>query len=146
MILPGISGAYILLILGTYSTVISLIKETITSFTSLQMEIIISNFTKLSVFILGIVLGLRIFASILKWLFDKEHDMTMAVMIGLMTGALHKLWPWQQKFEWVLGKNTKTLSKPISPFEYPENPQLAQAIIFFTAGLFLIWILEKKKI
>ena len=110
MILPGISGAYILLILGAYSTVISLIKNAITSLTSLQMEIMIPTFTKLSVFVLGIVLGLRIFASILKWLFDKEHDNTMAVMIGLMAGALHKLWPWQQKFEWSLGENSKTLS------------------------------------
>ena len=110
------------------------------------MELIIPAFTKLSVFVLGIILGLRIFASILKWLFDKEHDKTMAVLIGLMFGALHKLWPWQQKFEWVLGENTKTLSKPISPFEYPENPQLALAIVFFIAGLFLVRILEKKKI
>ena len=145
MILPGISGAYILLILGTYSTVISLIKKSITSFTSLQMEIMIPNFTKLSVFILGIVLGIRLFASILKWLFDKEHDMTMAVMIGLMAGALHKLWPWQQKFEWSLGENSKTLSKPISPFKYPENPQLAIAIVFFMIGFCLVWILERKK-
>ena len=134
MILPGISGAYILLILGAYSTVISLIKNAITSLTSLQMEIMIPTFTKLSVFVLGIVLGLRIFASILKWLFDKEHDKTMAVMIGLMAGALHKLWPWQQKFEWTLGENSKTLSKPISPFEYPENPQLALAVVFFITG------------
>ncbi len=145
MILPGISGAYILLILGTYSTVISLIKRTITSFTSLQMEIMFTNFTKLSVFILGIVLGLRFFASILKWLFDKEHDMTMTVMIGLMAGALHKLWPWQQKFEWSLGENSKTLSRPISPFKYSENPQLAIAIVFFIIGLCLVWILERKK-
>ena len=145
MILPGISGAYILLILGTYSTVISLIKKTISSFTSLQIEIMIPNFTKLSVFIFGIVLGLRIFASILKWLFDKEHDMTMAVMIGLMAGALHKLWPWQQKFEWSLGENSKMLSKPISPFKYPENPQLAIAVVFFMIGLCLVWILERKK-
>lgn len=145
MILPGISGAYILLILGAYSTVISLIKNAITSLTSLQMEIMIPTFTKLSVFVLGIVLGLRIFASILKWLFDKEHDKTMAVMIGLMAGALHKLWPWQQKFEWTLGENSKTLSKPISPFEYPENPQLALAIVFFITGLCLVWILERRK-
>ena len=145
MILPGISGAYILLILGAYSTVISLIKNAITSLTSLQMEIMIPTFTKLSVFILGIVLGLRIFASILKWLFDKEHDKTMAVMIGLMAGALHKLWPWQQKFEWTLGENSKTLSKPISPFEYPENPQLALAVVFFITGLCLVWILERRK-
>ena len=145
MILPGISGAYILLILGTYSTIISLIKKTITSFTSLEIEIMFANLTKLSVFILGIVAGLEFFASILKWLFDKEHDMTMTVMIGLMAGALHKLWPWQQKFEWSLGENSKTLSKPISPLKYTENPQLAIAVVFFIIGLCLVWILERKK-
>jgi putative membrane protein len=145
MILPGISGAYILLILGAYSTVISLIKKAITSLSNLDLEIMIPTLTKLSVFVLGIVLGLRIFASILKWLFDKEHDKTMAVLIGLMIGALHKLWPWQQNFEWSLGENTKTLSKPISPFEYQENPQLILAVVFFITGLCLVWILERKK-
>ena len=146
MILPGISGAYILLIMGAYSTVIGLIKDALTSLSNMQVELMIPTFTKLSVFVLGIVLGLRIFASILKWLFDKEHDKTMAVLMGLMIGALHKLWPWQQKYEWVLGENTKTLSKPISPFEYPENPQLTLAIIFFIIGLSLVWILERRKI
>ena len=146
MILPGISGAYILLIMGAYSTVIGLIKDALTSLSNMQVELMIPTFTKISVFVLGIVLGLRIFASVLKWLFDKEHDKTMAVLIGLMIGALHKLWPWQQKYERVMGENTKTLSKPISPFEYPENPQLTLAIIFFIIGLSLVWILERKKI
>lgn len=145
MILPGISGAYILLIMGAYSTVISLIKTAITSLSNLEVELMIPTFTQLGVFVLGIVFGLRIFASVLKWLFDKEHDKTMAVMIGLMIGALHKLWPWQQKFEWVLGENTKILSKPISPFEYPEDPQLSIAIVFFIAGLCLVLILDRKK-
>lgn len=146
MILPGISGAYILLILGVYSEVLGIIKESLISLSTLQIKLMIPTLTKLSVFILGIVFGLRIFTSILKWLFEKEHDKTMAVLIGFMFGALHKLWPWQQKFELVLGKNTKILSKPISPFEYPENPQLLLAIIFFIAGLFLVWILEKNNV
>ena len=71
MILPGISGAYILLLLGAYSTVIAMIKNAITSLSNLQVELMIHTFTKLSVFVLGIVFGLRIFASILNWLFDK---------------------------------------------------------------------------
>ncbi|RPG66448.1 MAG: DUF368 domain-containing protein [Flavobacteriaceae bacterium TMED42] len=145
MILPGISGAYILLILGSYSTVISLIKSAITSLSNLELEIMIPTITQLSVFILGIVIGLRIFASILKWLFDKQHDKTMAVLIGLMVGALNKLWPWQQKFEWSLGESNKTLSKPISPFDYQEDPQLILAAVFFITGLYLVWILERKK-
>ena len=146
MILPGISGAYILIIMGTYSTVIGLIKDLLISLTNLQMELMIPTFTKLSVFVLGIVLGLRIFASVLKWLFDKEHDKTMAVLIGLMIGALYKIWPWQQKYELVLANNTKILNKPISPFDYPVNPQLTLAIIFFVVGVCLVYILDKRKI
>ena len=145
MILPGISGAYILLILGAYTTVIGLIKDFITGLSTLNIEILIPTASQLLVFVLGIVLGLRIFASILKWLFDKEHDKTMAVLIGLMIGALHKIWPWQENFEWVLGETTKTISKPISPFAYSENPQLFLSIIFFLVGLSLVWILERKK-
>lgn len=146
MILPGISGAYILIIMGAYSTIIGMIKDVLTSLTKMQVELMIPTFTKLSVFVLGIILGLRIFASILKWLFEKEHDKTMTVLIGLMIGALHKIWPWQQKYEWVLGENTKTLTKPISPFEYLGDHQLTLAIIFFVIGLCFVWILEKIKI
>ena len=145
MILPGISGAYILLILGSYRTVIGLIKDTSLSLSNLDFELMIPTITKLSVFVLGLILGLRVFASILKWLFYKKHDKTMSVLIGLMIGTLHKLWPWQQKFERVLGETTKIFSKPISPFQYPENPQIILAIVFFISGLFLVWILDKSK-
>ena len=145
MILPGISGAYILLILGAYTTVIGLIKTFITGLSTLNIEVLIPTSTQLLVFVLGIVLGLRIFASVLKWLFDKEHDKTMAVLIGLMIGALHKIWPWQEKFDIVLGESSKTISKPISPFDYSENPQLLLSITFFIVGFSLVWILERKK-
>ena len=145
MILPGISGAYILLILGAYTTVIGLIKNAVTGLSSLNFDLLIPTVGQLLVFALGILLGLRIFASVLKWLFDKEHDKTMAVLIGLMIGALHKIWPWQKEFEWVVGESTKTFSTPISPFEYQENPQLPLAVILFLIGLSMVWILERKK-
>ena len=145
MILPGISGAYILLILGAYTAVIGLIKNTITGLSSMNFDLLIPTVGHLLVFALGIVLGIRIFASVLKWLFDKEHDKTMAVLIGLMIGALHKIWPWQKEFESVVGESTKTFSTPISPFEYQENPQLPLAIILFLVGLSMVRVLERKK-
>ncbi|MEK9603997.1 MAG: DUF368 domain-containing protein [Flavobacteriaceae bacterium] len=146
MSLPGISGAYILLILGAYTTVIGLIKDAITGLSKMEFELLVPTFTQLFVFALGIVLGLRIFASILKWLFEKEHDKTMAVMIGLMIGALHKIWPWQEKFEWVVGEKIKIITKPMSPFDYPQNPQLILAIVLFLLGFASVWFLERKKI
>jgi putative membrane protein len=144
MILPGISGAYILLILGAYTTVIGLLKNFVTGLSSMNFDLLIPTVGQLLVFALGIVLGVRIFAAVLKWLFDKEHDKTMAVLIGLMIGALHKIWPWQKEFELVLGESTKTFSTPISPFEYQENPQLPLAIILFLVGLNMVWILKRK--
>ena len=144
MILPGISGAYILLVLGTYTTIIGLIKDVVSALTTTQIDIFIPAFSKLTVFALGTIVGLRIFASILKWLFDKEHDKTMAVLIGLMIGALHKIWPWQEKFELIIGENSKLFSKPISPFKYPENPQVILAFILFISGLGIIWIIERN--
>jgi putative membrane protein len=145
MILPGISGAYILLILGAYTTVIGLIKNAVIGLSSMNFDLLIPTVGQLLVFALGILLGLRIFASILKYLFDKEHDKTMAVLIGLMIGALHKIWPWQKEFELVVGESTKTFSTPISPFEYQGNPQLPLAVILFLIGLSMVWILERKK-
>ena len=142
MILPGLSGAYILLILGAYTTIVGLIKDVVSALSKTQIDIFIPAFFKLTVFAMGTIIGLRIFASVLKWLFNKEHDKTMAVLIGLMIGALHKIWPWQEKFKMIIGENSKIQSKPISPFEYPENPQVILAFILFISGLGIVWIIE----
>ena len=141
MILPGISGAYILIILGAYSSIIGLIKDVLSALTTSQIDIFIPALSQLTVFALGTIVGMRIFASILKWLFDKEHDKTMSVLIGLMIGALHKIWPWQEKFELIIGEKYKIFSKPIYPFQYPENPQVVPAFILFVSGLVMVWII-----
>ena len=72
MILPGISGAYILIILGAYSTIIGLIKDVLIALTTSEIDIFIPALSQLTVFALGTIVGMRIFASILKWLFDKD--------------------------------------------------------------------------
>jgi putative membrane protein len=145
MILPGISGAYILLILGAYSTLIGLIKSLITSFKNPEWDVLLPVLSKLLVFVLGALIGLRVFASILKWLFEKQHDKTMAVLMGLMFGALYKIWPWQEKRTLVFEHKTKILSHPVSPFDYPENPQILLAVVLFLSGIILVWILERIK-
>ena len=78
MILPGISGAYILLILGAYQTIINLIKMALKSLSSFNLDLLIPIYTKLFIFGFGVLVGLRIFSSILKWLFDNENDKTKA--------------------------------------------------------------------
>jgi putative membrane protein len=81
MILPGISGAFILVLLGKYEDVLA----AVTGFEVLRLV----------VFMAGAVIGISSFARVLGWLFRKYHDATIALMIGLMVGSLRKLWPWK---------------------------------------------------
>ena len=89
MILPGISGAYILLILGYYTTVTGAIKE-VASF-----HPTVNVMTTLVVFSAGCAIGLIGFSQILRRLLAHFHAMTMAVLCGLMIGSLRKIWPFQ---------------------------------------------------
>jgi putative membrane protein len=145
MILPGISGAYILLILGAYQTIINLIKMALKSLSSFNLDLLIPIYTKLFTFGFGVLVGLRIFSSILKWLFDNENDKTMSILIGLMIGAIHKIWPWQVIFEVSIGGQNKLLFRPISPLNYPEDAQLLLATILFLIGAGLVWILDSQR-
>lgn len=81
MILPGLSGAFILLILGMYDPTLAAISD--------------RNLVYIAVFAAGAVLGLGLFAQLLEWLLANRHDATMAALVGLMVGSLRVLWPWQ---------------------------------------------------
>ncbi len=80
MILPGISGAFILLVFGMYEPVFRAIEAW--------------NFLVITVFGLGAVIGLGLFSLVLGWLLRRYHDRTMVVLVGLMVGSLRALWPW----------------------------------------------------
>lgn len=87
MILPGISGAYILVMLGKYQTVLSAVNQ--------------RDFAILALIALGAAIGLVTFAQILSWLFKRYHDFTVAVLIGLLLGSLRKVWPWKVDVNWM---------------------------------------------
>ncbi len=82
MILPGISGSFILLILGKYTQVLGAVRE---------MDILV-----LLAVASGAVVGLALFARFLSWLFAKHHDISVAALAGFMLGSVRKLWPWQE--------------------------------------------------
>ncbi|MBL30542.1 MAG: hypothetical protein CMC81_04835 [Flavobacteriaceae bacterium] len=135
MILPGLSGAYILILFGTYSEVISLLKEVIKIVLSQNVINAKLIFSKLSFFALGIISGLLIFSKIVKWLLNNYYDKTIMFMIGLMIGGIIEIWPWQQN------------GQPVLPFNYIENSNFLLASIFFTLGgsiIFGLNFLEKK--
>ena len=90
MILPGISGSYILNILGEYHFILSRVVK-VTS-----LDIALEDLTILTVFALGCAIGLILFSKFLKWLLRYYHDQTLATLCGVMVGSLRKLWPFQE--------------------------------------------------
>jgi putative membrane protein len=82
MILPGISGAFILLLLGKYKFIIDSLLEI--------------NVPVVLVFMLGAAVGIVSFSNVLRWLLDRFHDLTIAILIGFMLGSLRKIWPWKE--------------------------------------------------
>lgn len=80
MILPGISGSFLLLMLGMYDFVISAVDD--------------RDFPVLGVFALGCIVGLALFSQVLDWSLENHHDVVVAAMVGLMIGSFRVLWPW----------------------------------------------------
>jgi putative membrane protein len=81
MILPGISGAFILVLLGKYQYILN-------ALTSFDLPVII-------VFMLGAATGIISFSNVLRWLLNHHHDLTVAALIGFMLGSLREVWPWK---------------------------------------------------
>jgi putative membrane protein len=92
MILPGISGSFILVMLGMYTEVLGAVND--------------RDFTVLIAFTLGCVVGLALFSTLLNWLLERYHRWVLAAMIGLMLGSTRVLWPWPN------GTNTTTMTLP----------------------------------
>ena len=131
MILPGISGAFILVIMGSYSSVLQAIND--------------KNLLKIMSFCLGAIVGILSFSKVLKWLFDKYKEATLALLTGFMTGALVKIWPWKK----VLTErvNSKGVLVPLKeecilPFEFEGDPQLYSALVLMLIGFLIIFIFE----
>jgi putative membrane protein len=136
MILPGISGSFLLLILGKYSFIL----EAAQTF----------NIPVLLVFVAGCLVGILSFSRLINWLLDKMHDITIAALAGFMIGSLGKVWPW--KIAETFRLNSKGVQVPlletnVLPNQYMEitnsDPHFGGAILFFALGLGLVVVIEK---
>lgn len=130
MILPGISGSFILLLLGKYQFALNAVNEV--------------NIPDLLILGAGAVTGLLSLSRVLSWLFRKYHDMTVALLAGFMIGSLNKIWPWKQTVESVIieGVEKPLIQKNILPsFSHPED-QLGWAILIMIAGIGVILLFE----
>ncbi|MBL4653166.1 MAG: DUF368 domain-containing protein [Flavobacteriales bacterium] len=132
MILPGISGSFILLLMGMYKYVLDSIKD---------LDALV-----LGVFATGCVTGLLGFSRVLSWLLKKYNDIALAVLTGFMIGSLNKVWPWKitTKFRTNShGEEVPFLQENISPLNYDGNSQLIMVISLSIVGFLVIFLMEK---
>lgn len=135
MILPGISGSFILLILGKYEYIVNALSQ--------------YKISTLLIFGAGCVTGLLIFSRLISWLLDRYESMTIAILSGFMIGSLNKIWPWKNVLEYHTDRHGEVkplVTENIMPATYAEitgdNPLLIQAIVFMVCGIMLVLVLE----
>ncbi|KJY82120.1 membrane protein [Vibrio galatheae] len=136
MILPGISGSFILLLIGMYTPVLTAVKS--------------ADITILALFLTGCVLGLLSFSHVLSWLLKRFRDLTLVFLTGLMLGTLPKIWPWKETITWRTnssGEQVPLIQHNLSPADFEaltsQPSQLGVAIVLMLCAIALVLGLEK---
>ncbi|HJA98624.1 MAG TPA: DUF368 domain-containing protein [Candidatus Alistipes avicola] len=135
MILPGISGAFILLLLGKYQFIIQAVGE-------LKIGI-------LALFGVGVAVGIISFSHLLSWLLRRYKNVTVALLMGFMIGSLNKVWPWKETVESYMdshGTMLPLVERNVMPGRFEAltgvDAQLWQAVVLAGAGFALIYVIE----
>ena len=139
LILPGISGSFILLLMGMYTLIIPAIKTVLQSGDVDSLIILI-------VFGLGCLLGLATFSRVLSWTFKRFHDLTMAVLTGFMMGSLNKIWPWRNVLSYRMdstGHEVPFLERSVLPSQFEGDPMVGIAIGIMIVGFSLVFLLSR---
>lgn len=132
MILPGISGSFILLLVGLYPAVLKALAD---------FEVV-----SLSSFALGCIAGLLVFSRFLSWLLDRFYTNTLSVMMGFLAGSLWVTWPWKQVMAVTVnrhGEEIPLLQKNILPHVFPGDEQFLLVVVCFGLGVALVLSTEK---
>jgi putative membrane protein len=146
MILPGISGAFILLLMGSYETVIGTINQFREGIIQMNMQLLSTAMMKLGVFAIGAIIGLKSFSKILHWMFERHKNTTLALLIGFMIGSLNKVWPWKEVLETRTnshGEIVPFLEKSILPQDFNGDAQVLTSILLAFFGFLVIYGMEK---
>ena len=135
MILPGISGSFILVLLGAYKPVLNALNN--------------KDFKTILIFMAGAVVGLLTFSRVLKWLFKHYKNLTLAALTGFIIGSLNKIWPWKETLTWRTnshGVEVPFNQQSVSPFSFDGDAQLTMAILLAVIGFAIILGMERLAI
>lgn len=157
-ILPGVSGSFMLLLMGMYTLVIPAIKSIIVHHDSESIYIV-------SVFAIGCLVGITTFSRVLTWLFEHYKDATFVVLTGFLIGSLYKIWPWRN-IDQVVDKQTGSLAKVtnleqfsaldiehikilkevnVLPSDYwVSSPKVIITLLCILIGFMTVWVMEKQ--
>ena len=139
MILPGISGAFIFILLGVYKEVLATVKGAIAVLLDFDWISFKAIYTKVVVIGLGIVFGLKLFSRLLTWLFNHQKEATLSVLIGFMIGALPKIWPWKESK--IIDQ--QTIFTNVNPLYFDGDAQLGMGIGLIFLGATALITLER---
>lgn len=146
MILPGLSGAYILFVMGVYQTIVSNVRQAQDLLVNFSQEQFVQITSILGVFILGILVGIKVFAKFLSWLLNRYPEPSLAVLIGLMLGALNKVWPWQNQLP-KSSEEAPEMTVAVFPQHFEGgSPEMGKALILMFFGFVLLFALERSKV
>jgi putative membrane protein len=130
MILPGISGSFILVLMGKYQYILEAVNQ--------------RDFLVLFVVAAGACVGIAAFSRILGWLLSRYHDLMVALLTGLMLGSLRKIWPWKETLESMIDRHGKTVpivQANIIPAQW--SGEVLYAICLMAAGFLVVFILDR---
>jgi len=159
MILPGISGSFILLILDKYTYIIAIlstismgIKEMVSGFITIDMDMVAHGWQQMElmplfIFQLGTLTGLLGFSKVLHWLFKRYHDITIALLTGFLIGSLNKCWPWKNTLETYLsshGVERPLIQENILPTVFDTYFFISIALAIF--GFILVYAINQLSV
>lgn len=134
MILPGISGSFILLILGKYIYITSAVKNPFTY----------DNMMIIGIFVMGCLIGLLSFSKLLNFLLTKYHGKLMCVLLGFMLGSMKKIWPWREVIDQKIIRGKVHVLKDGLYFPTTFNLEVLLAFGLIIFGIVLVFIIESK--
>lgn len=140
MLLPGISGSFLLLLMGMYTVVIGHVKGMLETFAAEHLIIV-------GVFAVGCLIGLAGFSRVLTWVFRHYHNLALAILTGFMLGSLNRLWPWKVVTSTRInshGEEVPFIEHSVWPSDFPGDPQVLTVIVCLLAGFGLVWFMDSR--
>ena len=136
MILPGISGSFLLVLLAKYEFILNAVKD-------LRLGVILT-------FGLGCVTGILAFSHVLNWMLRHYHNLTVALLTGFMVGSLNKVWPWKNTLQTYTDRHgvvKPLVQENVSPLEYLEltgrEPYLLYGVLLAIFGFLLVYLVDR---